>query len=398
MTKRSYLLILLLAVAIVGASAQEVTFARGVSEHYLVLSDAGAEAATTIAQGMETALRLYNDLLHFDTTGLEDTKLRVRVFAKKADFDTYLNTVISASRRNYVYIHYSSPEKSELVAYLKDDLRDMTYSLVSQGFIQFLKTYVPDAPLWLQEGTAIYLANVAYRAEDGALLWKPNFSWLETIRKLESSGTLIPLDRLLAMTREDAAGRIDVFYPEAWALVHFLLESDSRTYNRVFWDSVAALDPAATLEENSRAVAQRAFAWLNSQTLVGDFRLFVQGLKSFADLVQLGVDSYKAGKLAEAEGYFNQATILEEENHVPYYYLGLIRYAQKKYFDAAQYYEQAMVYGADPGLVSYALGVNAYANSELDEAARLLDEAATRDPAKYAEEVAKLQQRIKAER
>ena len=396
--KKNYLVAVLFALAALGASAQDVTFARGVSEHYLVLSDAGAEAATTIARGMESALELYNDLLHFDVSGLMDTKLRVRVFARKADYDTYLSTVINATRRNYVYIHYSSPEKSELVAYLKDDLKDMTYSLVSQGFIQFLKAYVPDAPLWLQEGTAIYLANATYRAEDGVLRWKPNYSWLETIRGLERAGRLIPVTDLLLMSREAAAQRIDVFYPEAWALVHFLLESDSRTYNRIYWDAVSALDPAATLEENSLAVARKAFLFLDQQTTLADFRLFIQGLRSFADLVQQGVDAYKAGKLAEAENSFTQATVLEEENHIPYYYLGLIRYAQKKYFDAAEYYEQALVYGADAGLVSYALGVNAYANSELDEAERLLQEAARSDPAKYGEDVARLQERIRAER
>jgi hypothetical protein len=274
----------------------------------------------------------------------------------------------------------------------------MVYSMVSQGYIQFLKAYVPDAPLWLQEGTAIYLANCAYRTEDGSLSWKPNFSWLETLRRLDASGKLIPLPELLTMSREQAAQRIDAFYPEAWALVHFLLEADSRGYNRIYWDAVSALDPAASLASNSATVASRAFGWEDPRTLASDFRLFVADLKSFNDLVQLGVDTYKANKLSEADAYFAEAMLLDEESSIPYYYMGLIRYGQKKYFDAAQYYEKAEKYGADVGLVRYALGVNAYANSQLDEATTYLAEAANRDPAKYGAEVAKIQQRIKAER
>ena len=42
-------------------------------------------------------------------------------------------------------------------------------------------------------------------------------------------------------------------------------------------------------------------------------RLFVADLKSFNDLVQLGVDAYKANKLAEADAYFTDAMLLDEE-------------------------------------------------------------------------------------
>ena len=91
-------------------------------------------------------------------------------------------------------------------------------------------------------------------------------------------------------------------------------------------------------------------------------QLFVAGLKSFNDYVELGVEDYKASRLDEAEQAFTQAMLLDEESYIPYYYLGLIRYAQKPYFDAAQYYENAE-YGAETPLVRYALGINAYASS-----------------------------------
>jgi hypothetical protein len=396
--RRTCIAALLLAAVALCASAQDAAFQKGLSEHYLVYTDAGTGAATAVAEGMESALSLYNDLLHFDTSVLREKKLRVRLFSRKDDFDSYLTTVIGATRRNYVYIHYSTPEKSELVAFAKSDLADMVYSMVSQGFIQFLKAYVPDSPLWLQEGTAIYLANCSYRAEDGSLAWKPNLSWMDTLRRLYASQKLIPVSELITMSRDQAAARIDAFYPQAWALVHFLLESDSRSYNRIYWDSVSALDPAASLEENSAAVAARAFGWEDPRTFEADMQLYVAGIRTFNDLAEAGVAGYKAGNLLEAEGAFTEAMLLDETSYIPYYYLGLIRYGQKKFFDAAQYYEKAEKYGADAGLVRYALGVNAYANSELDAASTYLADAAARDPARYGEEVARIQQRIKAER
>ena len=386
-------------VAIAGVAAQETSFYKWVSDRYIVYSDSSYDVAKDTAERMEACLDLYNDLFHFDTSDLAESKLRVRIFQEKSSFDAYLTNIISQTRKNFVYIHYSNSDRSELVGFQKDDSEQMDYALLSQGLIQFLKTTIPDPPLWLQEGTAIYVANSLYDPEARSFTYRPNYVWLEGLKSLMADGTsLIPLDRFLVMDRDEASESIDVFYPQSWGVVHFLLESPDKQHNRIYWDSLSALDAGFTLQENSVAVKRRAFSWQNAVSLERAFVEFTGGLKSFYDLAQDGIDSYKAGELAAAESLFNRAILLDSEHHVPHYYLGLIRYDQKLYFEADEYYRRALELGADEGLINYALGVNAYANKDYDRAERFLEQAISLDPEKYQQDASKVLQRISVER
>ena len=55
---------------------------------------------------------------------------------------------------------------------------------------------------------------------------------------------------------------MDVFAPQSWGLVQFLLNATDRTYSRVMWDAVGALDPKASLEDNSQRARKRSFTWV----------------------------------------------------------------------------------------------------------------------------------------
>ncbi len=86
-------------------------------------------------------------------------------------------------------------------------------------------------PTWLNEGLAEYYST--FRVEDGgrsALLGGPIPSHLQFLSRTK----LMPLDELLAVTREAAAynegNRRSLFYAQSWALVHMLMSGpDNRS-------------------------------------------------------------------------------------------------------------------------------------------------------------------------
>jgi len=365
------------------------------SKHYRVLSDSSVTAAMEIARKLEAALSLYNEYLHFDLDDLE-SQLRVRIFSDKNDYDSYLNRLISETRSDFVYISYSDPNRSELVGFQREE-KDFNPSLLHYGFIQFLSAFVPAAPLWIEEGMATYLEYSQYDPMTESFSWKANYSWLDSLKKLLSNDEItgeLTLRDLLLVNKEQAQTRIEIFYPSAWGLVHFLLQSPERVHNRILWESLTAMDSTVTLEANSRRVLEKAFRWVDLMELQKSFESYISSLMTFNDLIRLGVDQYGADDLSSARSSFEQALKLRSDNYIPHYYLGLIAYQEKDFELARTFYGRAGEMGIDAALINYALGVNAFADQRYGQARDYLLKAKELDAESYTEKCDALLQRI----
>ncbi|MFW5684590.1 MAG: tetratricopeptide repeat protein [Spirochaetota bacterium] len=385
----------LMAVVAVSLSAQNSTFAEYETENYRVLSELGDEHARETAEKLEALLGLYNDYFHFDVGELP-VRLRARFFSSKDRYDTYLERVIDTTRDDFVYLHYSDLAKSELVGY-EMDAESFDVSLKHQGLIQFMRAFVPNPPLWLREGFAVYFEEVAFDDELGRAVYRENLAWLETLQSIVdgSAGVSpIPLNEMLRLTVDEAREQIEVFYPQAWGMVSFLLNSANRDYNRMIWDSISALEPDASLTENSQAVYEEAFRWEEEQLVIDAFVSYVNDRRSFRTLVQDGIDEYASGELEAAEESFVTALKLREDNFIPYYYMGLINYDRQNYSLADFYYKEALDRGASESLTYYALGVNAYADNRFDDAVAYLEQTISLDPDAYEDKANQLIDRI----
>lgn len=350
--------------------------------HYHVISEISEDHATAMGDRLEAMLSLYNQQFRYPVDELE-TPLRVRVFATKSRFDSYLRRLVDETRDGYVYLHYSDLAKSELVGYYVDD-DSLDQSIIHQSFIQFFRAFVPEPPLWLREGFAIYYEASEYDQEFGTVIYHENLAWLDTLKGMvagDADRPLIPLEDMLAMDLADARDRIDSFYPQAWGMVSFLMHADDPDINRMLWDSLSALDADASFQENLDAVYREAFRWADQTRLAEDFLAYVDQRRSFRGWVAHGVEQYNGGMIDEAENAFVKSLQLREDNYVPYYYLGLINYERQNYGLADFYYQAAMDRGADEAVTLYALGVNAYADNRFDEAAEYLEMTVNQDPA-----------------
>jgi len=186
--------------------------------HYRIYSDDSLIKAGDIAKEMEACLKIYNNIMHLDLSALT-VKLKVRIFKSKNSFDTYLNSLINETRDDFVYIHYTDLEKSELVGFEKTNKTEFDSSLVHQGFIQFIKALIPNSPIWLREGIAAYIENAHYNSETASFMLRPNLVWLDSLKAiLKGEEKFIPLNKLLTMSKEDALKNISIFYPEAWGV------------------------------------------------------------------------------------------------------------------------------------------------------------------------------------
>ncbi len=366
------------------------------SPHYRIFSQTSQAHADEVSRTMEACLALYNGIFHFDLSKLPG-KLQVKVFADIAGFKAYLNVLTPQAMTDFVFLSYEDPQKSELLAFAKEPDAFLS-SLIHQGCVQFIKAFVANPPMWLREGVATYLEASSFDPKTSTLAFKPNYIWLDTLKAIlrgENAKESIPISELVGLSKEAAQEKLDVFYPEAWGLVSFLLASSDRTINRVLWDSINSMEPKASMEENSKRAISMAFSWIEDQTLQKAFQSHVLSLKTVQDLIREGVDFYVKGDLDQAERSFRTSLDLQPDSNVSYYYLGLISYSRKDYAGAERMYMKAGQLGMAGATIEYALGVNAFAGGNFTEAANHLTKAKEADPA-YAEKADGLLKRIKA--
>ena len=396
--KISIPLILLIALGSIQLSAQDNAQrfeAKG--EYYQIHSYISQEHAESMAVQLDVLFDFFNSYFHFDPHRLP-APLQVRIYGSQQEYAEYTGRYVGDPQEDYVYLHYSDPQRSELIGYQQDSPANRQ-ALSHQGFIQFLRGFIPNPPLWIREGFAVYFEHSHYDHELNTVAYRENLSWLETLKSDLEPGLFqeFSVQELLTMTTAEAQEYLEEFYPRSWGLVSFLLHSPAREYNRALWDSISALNPNYSLNDNSQAVVQNAFQWLDADTLTEDFHFYIDTRQSFRSLVQQGIQLYSQDSHDRAEQQFIQALNLQDSNYIPYYYLGLINYARGNYTLADSYYSTALELGADEPVTLYAMGVNAYADQRPEDAVELLENAVTLDPEGYRERVEQLIERIREE-
>ena len=341
--------------------------------HYVVSSPVSLDHAEEMGRRLEALLELYNHYFRFD---LEDgaQPLSVRLFDSRDNYATYLEPLIGEPSDDFVYLHYADARQRELVGYTGDGTSQR--ALNHHSFVQYLRAFIPDPPLWLREGFAVYFAESGYEADRERAVYEENLAWLDTLKAMvagTSSRRWIPWEELLFLTPAEVQDAGESFYPQAWGLVSFLENHDRPEITRLLWDSISALQHDSSLEENSAAVYRHAFRWEDPRQLQEWFTEYVASSRTYSEWLATGVERYDQDDHAGAERAMVEALRLRRDDAMPFYYLGLIHYDRENYETAGEYYEQALERTNSPAPVLYALGVNALARDRREDAREYLE-------------------------
>jgi len=373
-------------------SAPAASSAMVEGKRYIVYSDLGLSRAEGLVARFDALFELFNAEFRFDAQNME-SKLVVRELMDRRLFDEHISRAVGAPKEDFVYLHYSTPARRELVLFAKDE-PEYSASLAHQAFVQFIKAFVKNPPLWMRDGYAIYFESARWNEATGLLEFPENLAWLETTKALLANGALIPIERLLSLGADESRSLLDVFYPESWALVSFLSKSADRGWNRLLWDSISALEADASLEENQNAVGALFKSWYGKAEADKAFIAYLDNRKIFSELAKSAAEAYESGSYAEAKGLFEKARGLNPQSYLPPYYLGLIAYAAGDFAQAELHYRNALALGCDAGAGNYALALNALALDKKTEAAAFLEAAKSASPERYGAKVDELQPRL----
>jgi len=368
------------------------------SGHYTLAYPEGFTGAEKAAETFNAYWSAFNEFFRFNPdTGTRTN--RVVILADRDAFDDYIRTRIGETRNEYIFLKYPKPELSELVLFL-DSTRVPDAppfpgpALGRQLFLQYLYSYVSEPPLWIRDGFQAWFEKTSYDPATKTFSAGGYSAWLDAAKNLRAdpARALGSFDILSAVTGSREAAQ---FYPQAWAFVSFLLNTEKMEYQRFLSEAFILLEGdgpynTETQQENTDRIKIRFARFNEPATADADFAFWLSGQLTFAELMQAGVSAYNAGTYADAKLYLGEALEISPLDPMLSYYSGLVAYAEKDWAAAAIWYGTALKNGADASTVNWALGLNAYADKKYAESRIYLETAKAANPARYAEKADRL--------
>ena len=210
----------------------------------VVTTDHSVELCREVASLVERSWGLYTT--EFTGTLKPRAPLRIWVFSNR---EGYLRYAAELGRNLEKTAGAFIPHVGEMVLFVPDLARaDFRETVKHEAFHAFLDGVVEGAPTWFDEGFAQWFESV--EVKDGRLIPDRKLaSAAEILRDRLSSGSLTPLKKLLCMDHAEFMKKSDIHYPESWALVQFLQESQSPPGRTLLFDYLRSLRKGMARDE-----------------------------------------------------------------------------------------------------------------------------------------------------
>ena len=325
---------------------------------------------------IDTCYARFNRVFHFDDDG-PGFKYPVSLFSDIDEYKEYVSekTGTAEPKTETVFLRYSAISRSEVVAVVSPENKN---TFIRQLFTQYIYSFIATPPTWLVNGFSLYFEQYPDLYES---------PWLETAKILYlNENKRIPAKLMLEATKDTYTS--DVFLPQAWLFVTFLVEDPYNRYSRFLYDSLkVAIKDDFTNEDPFISYYKK---WIDDEKFQKDYDSFVKNLHSVKEDLSAGINAYSEKRIDEAQVLFKRVLDVHLENYTAAYYMALCAYSQKNYAEADLWYKKALNYGADPALVNWGLGASAYADKRYDEGKVYLLKAKQLDEASYGKKVDEL--------
>lgn len=329
---------------------------------------------------IDSCYNRFNEVFHFPPTG-PGYKYQVSLFADVEAYKAYVTekTNAAAPKSQTVFLRYPASSKSEVVAVIHPDNKN---TFIRQLFTQYIYSFLASPPAWLTSGFSLYFEQFDENTEA---------PWLESAKALylNESSRITPA-LMLEATKDTYAA--DIFLPQTWLFVSFLMESPYHRNARFLFESLnSAITDAYS---DADPFTEYYTKWMNSAQFERDYDEYVNSLHSVKEDLSRGIQAYSEKNIDTAKELFLSVLASQSDNYTAAYYLALCAYTQKNYKEADEWYKKSLLYGADPALVNWGLGASAYADRRYEEGKTYLLKAKQLDEATYGKRVDDLIQQM----
>ncbi len=322
----------------------------------------------------------------------------VIVFKSDKSFKDYKPVDANGKISKWVAGYFQSGEDVNYIALSTEGEKADTYQTIFHEYVHFLVDNDmgrSNIPAWFNEGIAEYYEQFTIENDEKVTLGALDENNLNYLRQ----NKLIPLDTFfnidnysLHQQGSDGAG---LFYAQAWALMHYFMQSDNGARNPQLTQFLNLLldgkppkeafgkafqtDYAAMEKQLKKYVEQRTFrtqiATFKTK-LTFDADMKIAPMSESDAKATLGDLLYHTNRIGEAETHLQTALTLDANSILANTTLGLVKARQKNFPDAKKYLEKAVGLDDKNYLThyQYAFAMSREGMSESDYVANYNDE------------------------
>ncbi len=349
------------------------------SSMYDVSYNGSAAGSSEYFAILDTCYERFNSVFHFDSEG-PGFKYPVSLFSDENEYRNYVAEKTGSARpkSDTVFLRYSAIAKSEVAAIVSPANKN---TFIRQLFTQYIYSFISNPPAWLCNGFSLYFEEYENAFES---------PWLEPAKALYlNENKRIPVQLMLEATKDTYTP--DVFLPQTWLFVTFLMQTPYARDSRFLYDGLVAAEKNYS---DTDCFIEYYNKWIDNQQFQKDYDEFVKSLHSVKEDLSAGIKAYSNRQNEEAKRLFLRVLQAQANNYTASYYLALTAYTEKNYKEADQWYKRALQDGADPALVNWGLGASAYADRRFEEGRVYLLKAKQLDEATYGKKVDDLIQQM----
>lgn len=301
--------------------------------------------------------------------------IKVVVFKSDKSFRDYKPVSDEGKRADWVAGFFQSGEDVNYIALSTEGAKDSTFRIIFHEYVHFLVNNDigrGNVPPWFNEGVAEYYEQFTIEDDQKVTLGGLNNSHLLLLQqnKLIPFETFFNVDNYsLQRQGHNSAG---LFYAQAWALIHYLMQGDNGARNQQLNKFATAVLNGKTPKEAFTEAFQTDFQtmekdlkkYVEQRTFRSQLATFKNKLTFDAEMQSapvaeaeakavLGDLLYHTNRLPEAAALLEESIKLDGNSSQAQTSLGLVRAKQKNFTDAKKYLEKAVALDGGNYLAHY---------------------------------------------
>jgi Tfp pilus assembly protein PilF len=330
------------------------------SKNFNLVGNAAEKDIRKVATKLEQFRETFRQL--FTKSNLNSSiPTNVVVFKSKSAYKPFLPRRADGKADTGIAGYFQPGEDANYITISTEGEDADTYGTIFHEYVHFIVNTnfgKSEVPPWFNEGLAEYYQTFAIEEDQKAKLGLPQSQHLYLLQQTK----LIPLETLFKISNyalhQNGNHSRSIFYAQAWALIHYLVQSGkteglgkfltlalkSVPAEKAFQDAFQ-MSYAQMEKELKKYVEQRSYKYslvTFKDKLVFESEMQTTTLSEAESNAYLGDLLYHTNRADDAEAYLQKAIALKPDSSMANTTFGMVKIRQRKFDEAKKYLEKAI--------------------------------------------------------